>query len=495
MAIYPHPPMHDLQSQEASALDQHDLALAHENLLAYSTRMWPAFESERHHALIASCLHHIAQGKRHRVIINMPPRHGKSLLCTENFPAWYLGRHPTHKVISVAYSESLAMNFGRKVRNQLTDPLYQRIFPHCQISQDSQAKHEFHTLAGGEYHATGVGGPLTGKGAHLLIIDDPIKNREEAESPTYREKLKDWYRSTAYTRLEPNGAIIIIQTRWHTDDLTGWLLREHAHEDWFVLTLPAIDEDTDEPLWKERFSLAALQEIKHAIGPFEWNALYQQQPVARDGNVLQDKHWRYWSELPDSKNFIQSWDLTFKDTKSRGSYVVGQVWMKQGPNCYLVDQVRRRMGFRDTVQAILRMSEQYPAATKKYIEDKANGPAIIDVLKGKIPGVIPVAPQGSKLERANAVTYLLEGGNLYLPDPAQHPWVRDLVTECAQFPNGKNDDQVDAMTQALIHLGHGMSAEEKCRRLCDAYEKTLATLSRIATIRRAGSRGPHTLYR
>lgn len=427
-----------------------DEIMAHERLLAYGKRMWRGFEFPEHIVRIASILQKVESGEIRRVIINMPPRFGKSLLCTELFPAWYLGRNPSRKVILATYGGVFAGGFGRKVRNQLADPLFQRIFPECHLSDDSSAKNQFSTLEKGEYHAVGVGGPITGKGADLLIIDDPVKNREEAESETYREKTKDWYRSVAYTRLEPNGAIIIIQTRWHTDDLTGWVLDEHKQEQWHELILPAIDEDTESALWPERFSLERLHQIKNVLGPYEWSALYQQRPTVKEGNILKEKHWRFWSALPSNCSMIQSWDLTFKE--ARHSYVVGQVWAKQGPNCYLVDQFREKVGFSKTIGAILRMRSKYPMAKRIFIEDKANGPAVMDALKNKISGIIPVQALGSKVERVNAISHLVEAGNVYLPNPTNHPWVKEFIQECNDFPNGKNDDQCDAMSMALAKL-------------------------------------------
>lgn len=427
------------------------LVFARDRLASYAIAQHAGYEVAAHHRLIARKLEAVERGDIKRLMIFMPPRHGKSMLASEFFPAWYLGRNPDRQVIACTYAQELADDFGRKVRNQLRDPMHGEIFPACGLREDSKAASRFHTGAGGVYMAVGAGGPITGRGAHLLLIDDPIKGSEDADSETQRRKLKEWYASVAYTRLMPGGAVVIIQTRWHQDDLAGWLLREHAHEGWEVLSLPALTED-DRPLWPEAFPLDRLQSIKRAVGSRVWESLYQQRPSPAEGGMLKRGWWKFYRQAPERfDEIIQSWDATFKDTQN-SDFVVGQVWGRVGADKYLLDQVRDRMDFPATLQAIRSLSAKWPQARAKLIEDKANGPAIIATLRREIAGLIAIEPHGSKEARASAVSPQIEAGNVYLPDPSMAPWMHDLIEECAAFPTGKHDDQVDAMSQALNRM-------------------------------------------
>lgn len=431
------------------------LALAQDRLLCYAVAQPEPYDAAPHHKLIARKLEAVERGEITRLMIFMPPRHGKSRLASELFPGWYLGRNPDRYVIASTYAQDFADDIGRKVRNQLASPLHGAIFPACGLRDDSKSVRRFHTSKGGVYFAVGAGGPITGRGAHLLLIDDPIKGQAEAESELYRRRLKDWYASVAYTRLMPGGAVVVIQTRWHEDDLAGWLLSEHQHEGWDVVSLPALS-DSGDALWPDAYPVERLEAIKRAVGSRVWEALYQQRPSPDDGGLLRRNWWKFYRQAPsDFDEIIQSWDATFKDTQG-SDYVVGQVWGRVGADKYLLDQVRARMDFPATVQAIRTMSAKWPKATAKLVEDKANGPAIIATLKSEVTGLIPVEPQGSKQARAAAVSPQIEAGNVYLPDPSHEPkvpWVHDFIEECAAFPNGAHDDQVDAMTQALQRLG------------------------------------------
>src|ERR1700674_4503053 len=222
------------------------LALAHEDLACYAIAQWARFERAHHHELIISRLEAVERGEIKRLMIFLPPRHGKSLITISIFQAWYLGRHPEHHTIFATYGQELSDDYGRRVRNFIIDPIHQAIFPNCRLSDDSTAAHRFNSTRGGAYYAVGRGGPITGRGAPLLLIDDPIKDREEANSETIRRSLHEWFASVAYPRLMPRGAIIIIQTRWHEDDLAGWLLRDHPDENWHVLSLRRITERNEE---------------------------------------------------------------------------------------------------------------------------------------------------------------------------------------------------------------------------------------------------------
>ncbi len=313
----------------------------------------------------------------------------------------------------------------------------------------------------GSMLSVGVEGSITGQGADLLIIDDPIKNRMEADSITYRDRLWNEWQNTLLTRLQPGAAIIIILTRWHEDDLAGRILK-FDEENWEVVSLPAIceDEDSDplgrrigEALWPEKYDEVWAENKKREVGSYAWNALYQQRPSPPEGGIIQRGWWQYYRQAPSRfEEIIQSWDCAFKDEQS-SDYVVGQIWGRRGADKYLLDQVRDRMDFPSTVRAVESLSAKWPQARAKLIEDKANGPAVIATLKSKISGLIPVNPEGGKMARLQAVSPDIEAGNVYLPEPSIAPWVHDYVEEFATFPNGLNDDQVDATSQALLRLG------------------------------------------
>jgi hypothetical protein len=275
------------------------LALAGEDLAVYAVANWPGFELARHHEIVVEQLEAVERGEIDRLMIFLPPRAGKSMITSQFFPSWYLGRHPDRYVIGASYGQELANDFGRKVRNLMVDPLHRGIFPNGALADDSSAAHRFNLVAGGAYHAVGAGGPVTGRGAHLLLIDDAVKNREEAYSAKSRQALREWYQSVAYTRLMPGAAIVLIQTRWHEDDLAGWLLREHASERWQVVSLPAIAEHDEgwrkegDALWPSRFPLEVLARTREAIGSAAWMAMYQQRPVAEEGAVFNRQWWRH----------------------------------------------------------------------------------------------------------------------------------------------------------------------------------------------------------
>ena len=407
-----------------------------------------------HLDLIASALVRaiVGEGKR-RLVIQMPPRHGKSALASEYFPAWYVGRYQQRRVILASYEHDFAASWGLKAM-RLVDTWGKRLWGQGSVL-DQQRGDDWTVRAGGGMVCAGVGGAITGRGADLLVIDDPVKNAEEANSETYRERAWDWYRSTAYTRLEPVGIIVLIQTRWHEDDLAGRILADERG-DWEVLSLPAIAESGDalgrpegEALWPSRYPVDALDGIRASIGNYWWQALYQQRPAPPEGALFKSHWWHYWQEPPrDLDSCLLSVDCAFKDTDS-SDFVVVQCWGHKGASIYLLDQWRDRADFSRTVQAVQEMAEQWPAATLKLIEDAANGPAVINALYQRVRGIVPVKPQGGKLSRAQAILPLVEAGNVYLPEPSVRPWVREFLTEAQSFPLGSHDDQVDAMTQAL----------------------------------------------
>jgi predicted phage terminase large subunit-like protein len=418
----------------------------------------------RHLDLLCSKLEAVERGGIKRLMVFMPPRHGKSEVVSKKFPAWFLGRNPAKEIIISSYSAELAYDFSRLARNTLRE-WGQRLW-NINVAQDSAAVGRWGIKGHrGGLTAAGVGGPITGRGANVAIIDDPFKNWQDAASLTIRDAVWDWYRSTLRTRLAPGGAIVLVMTRWHEDDLAGRLLKEaqQGGEQWEVISLPAVAEDEDilgrksgDPLWPERFNGTELDAIRIAVGSRVWAALYQQRPSPDEGGIFKRHWWQFYKLMPERfDEIIQSWDMTFKDSKS-SDYVVGQVWGRKGADKYLLDQVRSQMDFPATIQAVRTLSAKWPQARAKLVEDKANGPAVIATLKREISGLIPVNPEGGKEVRAQAVSPDVEAGNVYLPDPSIAPWIHDFIEETATFPNGTHDDQVDSMTQALVRLGGGL---------------------------------------
>lgn len=393
----------------------------------------------------------IAKG-RARFIIELPPRHGKSELVSRYLPTWFLDNEPEKNVILCSYEADFAAHWGRSVRNLIEEHSDIRV----KLRTDSTAAHRFNTTKNGSMVTAGVGGPITGRGGHLMVIDDPVKNAQEAMSEVKRKTAIEWFQSTFYTRLEPQGSIIVLQTRWHQDDLAGWLQKEHSDK-WEVIRMPALAEANDplgrsegEPLCAERYTKSDLEKIKLALGTRWWSALYQQRPSPDEGSIIK-RHWlRFWKELPgDVEQMGQFWDLTFKKGADT-DYVVGQVWARKGANRYLVDQIRDRMDFPATVQAIRTLSAKWPQTLEKVIEDKANGPAVISSLREQIQGLIPFEPKGDKSTRLHAISPAFEAGNVYLPDPSIAPWINDYIEELVGFPHMSHDDQVDASTMALL---------------------------------------------
>lgn len=433
------------------------------SLIGFAKANWQGYAAAPHHRLIAESLRNVARGRCKRLMIFMPPRHGKSMLASEFFPAWYLGRNPGHQVIAATYAQGLADDFGRKVRNLVAGEVFEESFPACALSGDSQAANRFHTSQGGAYFAVGAGGPITGRGAHLLLVDDPIKGREDAESTTMRQRLKDWYTSVARTRLMPGGAIVVIQTRWHEDDLAGWLLREHAHEIWEVLNLPALAEKSDPlgraegaPLWPNAYPLDELETIKRSIGSRDWAALYQQRPAPAEGGLVKVGWFKRFSAPPDKpRRILQSWDTGLKAAEVNDPSVC-TTWAETDTGFYLLDVLRARLEYPALRKAVEAQALRWKP-TSILVEDKASGQSIVQDIRHstRLP-VIPVEPKGDKVVRLMAVSALIEAGRVHLPEFAS--WLPDFEGEVASFPNATHDDQVDSMTQALDYMSTAKTA-------------------------------------
>lgn len=447
-------------------------------LLAYAIGQWGGYRPAAHHRMIADHLERVVSGEIKRLMIFMPPRHGKSMLASEYFPSYYLGAHPDHQVIAATYAQQLADDFGRKVRNQMQSDVY-KVFFETELSQDSQSASRFHTVNGGAYFALGVGGPATGRGAHLLLIDDPIKGREDAESEVMRQHLKDWYTSVARTRLMPGGAIVVIQTRWHEDDLAGWLLKEHSHEGWTVLSLPAFAEQGDvlgraegDALWPECYPVEELQVIKKSVGARDFTALYQQRPSAMEGAIFKRSDWQYYKPLDlgpkamaeafGCNRIIQAWDTAFK-AKEQSDYSVCVTVGVAGNRYYVLDVWRDRVEFPDLKRMLVAMADKW-GSTSICVEDAASGQSLIQEMRRntRLP-INAIKVDRDKVTRAHAVTPTHEAQLIYIPSGGD--WVADFVDECAAFPNSAHDDQVDAfchaMTQAIASYG-SMHTETPC---------------------------------
>lgn len=401
--------------------------------------------------------------KNARVGISMPPRHGKSWLTSIFLPAWFLMLFPEKNVILTSYEAAFAASWGRRVRNFLQE---HAATLGIQISQDSTAADRFHTSRGGGMITAGVGGAITGRGGDLILVDDPIKNWEEAYSETYRAKIIDWWNSTLYTRAEPGASIVVLQTRWHEGDLLGYLLSpaNETHQSWQSVSLPAIAEEGDplgrkvgEALCPERYDAAALQSIRQSVGSRAWASLYQQRPAAAEGNIIKREWMRQWTNIPPRwDELIISVDATFSG-KATSDFVAMGVWGRVGAQKYLLDLVYKQMGITDTIEALVSLSAKWPEARLKLIENKANGPAIEDLLKRHMSGIVLWEPTGDKIARMNAVAPQFEAGNVLFPLHVTHPWVQDLMDEIATFPNSIHDDRSDMLTQALLRLEESVS--------------------------------------
>jgi predicted phage terminase large subunit-like protein len=451
-------------------LDRQVKARARISMLDFAVYTRPHYQPNWHHRLLCELLDQFAQRVIKRLMVFMPPRHGKSELVSRCLPAYLLGRDPDCSIIATSYSSSLASRMNRDVQRIMDTEAYQEVFPGTSLNSKNvvtvaqgtwlRNASTFEVVGRrGSYRSAGVGGGIMGMGADFGIIDDPIKNQDDAYSTVWRDKVWDWYISTLYTRLEGERACILVTlTRWHDDDLAGRLLKQMAEDpasdQWHVISLPAVCEpngdprdprDVGEALWPDKFPLEILEKNK-ANGSYFWNALFQQRPAPPEGSIVQRSWVRRYRHLPEGcDNWLQSWDLTFKETR-KGSYVCGQIWCRKGADFYLVDQHRERMDFPKTLATIRKMADRYPQCTAVLVEDKANGPAVISSLKAEISGLIAVQVEGSKEARLHSVSPLIEAGNVLIPDER---WADDLVDELISFPNSAFNDQVDTLSQAL----------------------------------------------
>lgn len=401
------------------------------------------------------------------LILSAPVQHGKSEIVSRKLPAYLLGKFPDWRIAAASYSSTLSDSMSLDVRRNLASREHQELFPISEQRRNFTVNRngELSSPTGtGSYISDGVGGGFTGRSADIFIIDDPIKNSEEALSQTTKEKIWSWYQSTSKTRMSKDSGMIIMATRWAMDDLTGRVIESVGGTGRLrCLTYPAINEPDEigydpelprGPLVPELHPIEQLREVKAETSEYFWAALYQQKPQPLGGNVFKESGVQHYApkDLPlRFDKVINSWDCTFKETDGT-DFVVGQAWGKAGANSYLLDQIRARMSFSATVESVIALRQRWPQTSEVLIEDKANGPAVIDVLKAQVPGLIAVEPDGSKLARAHAVTWVWEAKNVWTPYPQITPWMRAFLNEILFFPAAANDDQVDAMTQALRRL-------------------------------------------
>ena len=440
---------------------------ARESYIDFVKYMWPAFIEGRHHKIMADAFERIAKGELKRLIVNMPPRHTKSEFASYLLPAWFLGQYPEKKIIQTAHTAELSVGFGRKVRNLVDDTDFKKVFPQLALRADSKAAGRWSTNKGGEYFAIGVGGAVTGKGADLLIIDDPHSEQEgQSIDPSVFDKTYEWYTSGPRQRLQPGGAIVIVMTRWHMRDLTGKIIKSSTQregvDEWEVIEFPAI-MPSGNPLWPEFWSLKELDALRNELPSSKWNSQYQQKPTAEEGALVKKEWWQIWEEdYPPPCDFvIQSWDTAFLKTE-RADYSACTTWGvfyapdDQGrtrPNIILLDAYKERLEFPELKKVAYEMYiEAKPDAF--IVEAKAAGtPLIFELRAMGIPVAEYTPTRGNdKIARVNAVADLFASGVVWCPETR---FAADVVGEFAAFPAGEHDDLVDSSTQALLRFRQG----------------------------------------
>lgn len=457
--------------------------IARGTMLGFTMWTKPDYEPNWHHEVLCQKLDDFIAGRILRLMIFMPPQNGKSELSSRRMPALILGQNPNIKIVGASYADSLAASMNRDVQRIMQSKEYAFLFPESQLRGEGRevtdavqntSMFEIPNKAG-SYRSVGIGTGLTGHGADVLIIDDPVKDRKEADSLVFRDRAWEWYTSTASTRLGKDGRVLLLMTRWHEDDLAGRLLKlakdDPGADQWETLSLPAIKIDHKEPLdpreigealWPEKYPLSRLLKTKQNVGTRVWSALFQQTPTSNKGNMIKREWFKFYKAVPTEAllrgELIQSWDLAFEN-KDTSDYVVGQAWLKFQANKYLIDEVRDLMSFTETLKAIETFSAKHPKAHVKLVENKANGPAVIDTLKDKIAGIIGVEKNDSKVACVAACEPDFEAGNVWVPDPSIAPWVHDYIAELTGFPTAPKDDRVDATTQALLRFRNEHSGD------------------------------------
>ena len=432
----------------------------HQDFLTFVKSMWPDFIQGSHHKKIADQFNRLAEGKINRLIINMPPRHTKSEFASFLLPAWMIGRNPKLKIIQTTHTTELAVRFGRKAKHLIDSPDYKKFFK-TTLREDSQAAGRWETDQGGEYFAAGVGSAITGRGADLLIIDDP-HSEQDAMNPEALERAYEWYTSGPRQRLQPGGKIVVVMTRWSLKDLTGSLIGAQKgikSDQWEVIEFPAILPD-EQPVWPEYWKLSELESVKASLSIQKWNAQWMQNPTSEEGSIIKRDWWRKWDKdyIPELYHVIQSYDTAFlkKETADYSAITTWGVFYPNpdsGPNLILLDAIKERLEFPELRRRAL---EQYHywKPESVVIESKASGlPLTYELRKMGIPVINFTPSKGNdKHSRINAVAPLFESGQIWAPEAA---FAEEVIEECAAFPFGDHDDLVDSMTQALMRFRQG----------------------------------------
>ena len=440
---------------------------ARDSFIGFVKHAWPAFIEGRHHKIMADAFDRVARGDLKRLIVNMPPRHTKSEFASYLLPAWFLGNFPDKKIIQTAHTAELSVGFGRKVRNLVDSDDFKKIFSQVSLRSDSKAAGRWSTNKGGEYFAIGVGGAVTGKGADLLIIDDPHSEQEgQSADPSVFDKVYEWYTSGPRQRLQPGGAIIVVMTRWHKRDLTGQIIKSSAQrtgsDEWEVIEFPAL-MPSGKPLWPEFWPQDELDALKNELPAPKWNAQYQQNPTSEEGALVKREWWREGEDddPPYCEFIIQSSDTAFLKTQ-RSDYSACTTWgvfympddngMQQA-NLILMDSHKERLEFPELKKKAYEMwADWQPDAF--VVEAKAAGvPLIFELRQMGIPVAEYTPSRGNdKIARVNAVADLFASGMVWAP---KRRFAEEVIEEFAAFPAGEHDDLVDSSTQALLRFRQG----------------------------------------
>ena len=438
-----------------------------ETFMGFTKDVWPAFIEGRHHKIMAEAFERVARGELKRLIINMPPRHTKSEFASYLLPAWFLGQYPEKKIIQTAHTAELSVGFGRKVRNLVDSDDYKTIFPKVSLRADSKAAGRWSTSQGGEYFAIGVGGAVTGKGADLLIIDDPHSEQEgQSIDPSVFDKVYEWYTSGPRQRLQPGGAIVVVMTRWHKRDLTGQIIKSSVQregvDEWEVIEFPAI-MPSGAPLWPEFWPMKELESLRNELPAPKWSAQYQQNPTSEEGALVKREWWKRWEEddPPPCEFIIQSWDTAFLKTQ-RADFSACTTWgvfyrpdddgVTQ-PNVILMDAYKERLEFPELKKTAYDFYQHWqPEAF--VVEAKAAGTPLIFELRAMGIPVAEYTPSrgNDKISRVNAVSDLFASGVIWAPETR---WAEEVIEVFAAFPAGEHDDLVDSSTQALLRFRQG----------------------------------------
>ena len=430
------------------------------DFLKFVKSVWPDFVEGSHHKKIADQFNRLARGDINRLIINMPPRHTKSEFASFLLPAWMIGKNPKLKIIQTTHTAELAVRFGRKAKTLIDSEEYQKIFQ-TRLREDSQAAGRWETAQGGEYFAAGVGGAITGRGADLLIIDDP-HSEQDALNPEALERAYEWYTSGPRQRLQPGGKIVVVMTRWSVKDLTAQLIKSSSEtkaDQWELIEFPAILPN-EKPVWPEYWKLSELESVKASLSVQKWNAQWMQNPTAEEGSIIKREWWRVWDKpyIPPLDHVIQSYDTAFlkKETADYSAITTWGVFRlneDSEPNLILLDAVKERLEFPELKRRALEQYTYWNPETV-IIEAKASGlPLTYELRKMGIPVVNFTPSKGNdKHARVNAVAPLFESGQIWAPD---QKFAEEVVEECAAFPYGDNDDLVDSMTQAVMRFRQG----------------------------------------